>query len=189
MSKPHAEDVGAALQLHDADWIALSQLLIASINPVSIYKIENRYAGSGGEMRSVNLIVLLPNTDTKPMREYEPILQLKRLAASSIECSFHWAHTAAAWMIKGHTLFCRYLIPQNLIYDEGTLTLPEPDAAVVESMSEHIAEQFSIFFGKAESFYRCALLMLLECPEHPPALTLFMLHQAAKLGYRSILES
>lgn len=167
---------------------ALCRLLIDALRPACIFRVAHQAVAGSAAKQYLNLIVLLPDHSTAPIREYEPILQLAQHCAVPVHCSFHRVHTVADRIRNGHPFYCRYLVPQNLVYSHGPLTLPQTGALTLKQARLELRRRFTVSFRKAIHFDRSARSLHELAPEDPAVVT-FMLHQAVELGYRSVLES
>lgn len=163
----------------------LIQLLVNALAPARIYKVEHKDVETH-EAAYIDLLLVMPDSCITPFTELEPVLELGGLKDHRICCSLYKQATVLTELRKSHIFYRRFFTPQHLIYDNGTTTLPEQTREEREAMNEQVRQHFIRYRSKAWHFYESAKRL----PERgAEPVNAFLLHQAAELGFRAILET
>jgi HEPN domain-containing protein len=164
----------------------LVQLIVAAINPTKIYLLEHIEKTNTTTGGYIDLLIIISGKSTVPFTELEPILEMVYLKDQRVSCSLHNESHLLEGLRNGHIFYSLNCIPENLVYDDKTVSYPVTTPEALLDMKKQVQEKFAKAFERALHFHESAFFLY---QEHPSPIILFMLHQAVELTYRGILQS
>ena len=154
------------------------KLIIETIAPRMIFEV--RHPSVGNQNTSITeLLIVVPDSRQKRLSELEPILDLLTVSDRFFSCSLHTSSHIIDKLKSGHIYFSLVCIPQNLIYTNGMLELPEKPE-ILDNIVAETQKTFDTGHQKAQAFHTSAL------NQSERSLGLFMLQQAAELIFRTV---
>lgn len=103
----------------------------------------------------------------------------------TICCSLHSERNLLEALKDGHIFYSLHCKPENLVYDDGERTYPATPPELLATIKQKIRTGFRQYIQKALDFSETAGYLI---DTRPSDITLFLLHQAAELTYRGILN-
>jgi HEPN domain-containing protein len=164
----------------------LIQLIVAAIAPAKIYILHHKEMQGRPNGGYIDLLIIISGKCGVPYTELTPILEMAYLKDARVSCSLHSEGTVLDGLQKGHAFYSLHCIPENLVYDDKRIPFPVTSQEIIIQLKQHLRQTFTSYFNKAVDFYESAVL--LQQKQVSP-ITIFMLHQAAEMAYRSILQS
>lgn len=145
--------------------------IVQAISPEKIY------------MRESLLLIVLTNPSQKPLSEYKTLM-----AAVSLSEAFHYSLFNAGdlerLLQQGHLFYSTLCVEEHLVYDSGAPVLSQPLHRIISKTAQKAVRDFTAGYGRSRSFLRGATFYLAQ---DEPAMSAFMLHQAAEQVVRAIL--
>jgi uncharacterized protein len=164
----------------------LIQFIVAAIAPTKIYMLQDRNLATMATGGYIDLLIIISGKSEVSFREMEPVLEMAYLKDQRVSCSLHSEGNLLGGLRNGHVFYSLNCIPENLVYDDKTVTYPITTPEALLDMKNRVQEQFMKTFEKALHFYESAVSLN---QKHPSPIVSFMLHQAVELTYRGILLS
>jgi HEPN domain-containing protein len=159
------------------------RFIVETIHPVRIYCINHGPAiNEGGNW--MDLVIIVSNEhNAKPFNEYENIIEAGCINNARLSFSLHQACHVKSAMEEGYIFYSLVCIPENLVYDDGTLQWEQAPPEKKQAAVEKAAFIFQCGFNRAVAFLQTADTFS-QKEEYP--LAAFFLQQAAELCLRSL---
>lgn len=164
----------------------LIQFIVAAIAPAKIYMMKHQDVGTTIPDKYIDLLIVISPKNNRPFTELQPILDIAYLNDWRVSCSLHSEGNIIDGLRKGHVFYSLQCIPVNLIYDDKVTTYPVTSPEILREMKSKAYVKFEQNFANALDFHEGAVYLHENSASQ---LTGFMLHQAAELTYRGILQS
>ncbi|WPV65964.1 HEPN domain-containing protein [Chitinophaga sp. LS1] len=164
----------------------LIQFIVVAIAPTKIYMLQHTDITTTATDRYIDLLIIISGKSVSSFTEMEPVLEIAYLKDQRVSCSLHHESNLLGGLRNGHAFYSLNCIPENLVYDDKTVTYPITTPEALLDMKNRVQDQFMKAFEKALHFYESAVALY---QKHPSAIVSFMLHQAVELTYRGILLS
>lgn len=161
------------------------QCLVKLLAPQRIYlfKHQNTYADSH---YGYDVYIIIPERPGRKLVHLQPYLDLAGLSAIPITCSlFTWAKVKDGFN-KGQLFFLLNFNQRHLVYDDGSLSIPNLGFSEHLLAKEQMHRLFAPNFKLANAFLQGAFS---ESKREELCLAVFMLHQATEFTYRAFLLS
>lgn len=166
-------------------WLSsVVQLIIAALEPTKIYRVQHK--STSEDPGFVDLLIMIPANRGKPFAEMEPAVSLPFSTEVELNCTLHCESNVRRALQDGHLFYTFTIKPKNLIYDsKASDPFPQPTAEDLAALREKTANQWQQQSAKAVQFYKSAIDLCADSA----ALKVFMLHQAAELTLRAIIQN
>lgn len=162
----------------------LVQLIVATLSPSKIFMLEQK--GCGTEHHYTELLIMIPDNGTASFGEMDALLEIAVRKDRHVVCSLHNQGSVIQALRKGHLFYTLHCRPENIIYDDERTSYPVATTEVLETLRHSCREKFFRLFEKPRHFYETALV---PRQRQDTGITAFLLHQAAELAYRAVLQS
>lgn len=164
----------------------LIQLLVATIAPAKIYMLKQDETARNDSATIIDLLIVISGKQGVAFTELEPILNIACLQYPQVVCSLHHEGSVLEGLRKGHIFYSFHCTMDNLVYDNKVLDYPVTSPEHLLPVKQNALQIFNGNFRKAQEFYSSAESLY---QKNFSPLVVFMLHQAAELTYRAILQS
>jgi HEPN domain-containing protein len=164
----------------------LIQFMVTTIAPAKIYMMKYPDVNTTVPDKYIDLLIVISSKNNTPFTELQPILDIAYLNGWRVSCSLHSEGNVIDGLRKGHIFYSLQCIPENLIYDDKVTTYPVTPPEILREMKSKAYIKFEQNFANALDFHEGAVYLHENSTSR---LTGFMLHQAAELTYRGILQS
>ncbi len=164
----------------------LIQLIVAAIAPTKIFMMQHPDTVNPVKDHYIDLLIVIPSKQRMPFSELQPVLDMAYLNNCRVSCSLHDEGTIIEGLRKGHVFYSLHCIQDNLVYDDKSTVYPITPPEILQEMKTQGRLKFEQNFSKAVNFLKVAVF--LQQYNNPPIIG-FMLHQAAELTFRGILQS
>jgi HEPN domain-containing protein len=148
--------------------------------------LKHKDAANPATVGYIDLLIVVSCKNSVPFTELEPILEMPYVKDQLVSCSLHSEGNVLEGLRNGHIFYSLNCIPENLVYDDKTTNYPATTPEALQEVKKHVKEKFTQAFEKSQHFYESAVSLY---QSHPSQIIVFMLHQAAELTYRGILQS
>lgn len=101
-------------------------------------------------------------------------------------CSLHNEGNILEGLRDGHIFYASQCVPENLVYDDKVVAFPITPPEIMMKAKKEAYLIFEPNFTKALDFHVAAARLH---ESHNSLITVFLLHQAAELTFRGILQS
>jgi len=162
------------------------QFIVTTISPAKIYMLQHKNATDPATGGHIDLLIIMSGKNSVPFTELEPILEMPYVKDQRVSCSLHSEGNVLEGLRNGHIFYSLNCIPENLVYDDKTTKYPSTTPETLQKMKNRVQEKFAQAFEKSQHFYESAVSLH---KSDPSQIIAFMLHQAAELTYRGILQS
>lgn len=162
----------------------LIRFLVMAIHPAKIYQLKHA-ATQGATGSFIDFLLVLEGENTASFSEPELVLEMPYIKGQTVSCSLHNEANVLEALETGHVFYSRHCKPGNLIYDDGKETYPVTPPEVLAAIKQKIRTGFNRSIEKALDFSEAAGYFL---DTRYSDITPFLLHQAAELTYRAVLN-
>ena len=153
-------------------------MLRATIRPERIFLLQQK------EDIFVDLLIVVPDTFTKPFSHYETIIETAYFGIRDFSYSLMQAHALKQHIEEGHLFYVSACTEEKQVYSSSPLDLPQIPAAKKEELRAAAKEQFTGCMERAVTFFEGAKTYYESGNDR---MALFMLHQASELSFRAII--
>ncbi len=164
----------------------LIQLIVAATAPTKIFMMQHPDFDTAKKDNYIDLLIVIPPKNRTPFSELQPILDMAYVSDWRVSCSLHDEGTIIDGLRNGHVFYSLHCIPDNLVYDDKLTVYPITSPEILKEIKTQAQLKFEQSFSKALNFLDVAIFLQ---QNHAPPITAFMLHQAAELTFRGILQS
>lgn len=164
----------------------LIQFLVTTIAPAKIYMLKQDEVAGNDSATIMDLLIVISGKQGAAFTELEPIVNIACLQYPQVVCSLHHEGSVLEGLRKGHIFYSFHCITDNLVYDDKVLDYPVTSSEHLLPVKQNALQTFNGNFRKAQEFYSIAESLY---QKHFSPLVVFLLHQAAELTYRGILQS
>lgn len=162
------------------------ELLVAALEPELIFEVNHPHSTSSTRASYRDLLIILPDKNHRPFKEFEPTIELIIAGEDNVYCSLHKFSGLYQSIENGHIYFTRVCIPENVVYQRTFTKLPVAPAEKMLQVFQKSKREFTAGLDKAEKCYQGA--------QHyqqiqAAALAMFALHQAVETIFRTVAIS
>jgi HEPN domain-containing protein len=162
------------------------RFIVETIQPERIYCIRHEPVSVSSTGWTDLLVVLGKEHTSKPLADYETIIEAGCISGTHLSFSLHQAHHLRTAIEEAHIFYSLVCTPANLVYTNDTSPWPVPDPAKMQSSLENAAASFQAGFRRAAAFH-CMAVAAYEKTIYE--LAAFFLQQAVELCYRALLQA
>lgn len=155
----------------------LCRHLNALLQPQLVYALTANGTGY------TSLLFILPDSNTRPYKDYDELLQLAALHHPQVSISLHKYAAIHERLLAGHLFYSQACTRANLLYEGEGEPLPLPGKAALNALRRRAAAVFKKEFAMAATFLATAKTFIAQKDFTGSG---FMLHQAAELCLRSL---
>lgn len=163
----------------------LIQLIVSAVKPAKIYKMKHQDTGTGINKDFIDLLIVISPKNNTPFTELQPILDMTYLNDWQVSCSLHSEGNVIDGLRNGHIFYSLQCTAENLVYDDKAAAYPVTPPDILREMKAQAYLRFEQNFIKALDFHEGAVYLQ---ENQASLITGFMLHQAAELTFRGVLQ-
>ncbi|OMP75752.1 HEPN domain-containing protein [[Flexibacter] sp. ATCC 35208] len=162
------------------------QAIVKEALPERIFLINPISDGQSGENLQLELMVLLPETASKPFDEYHNSITAACKDMASVKILIRKAQEVYSFLQQGHIFYSVVCTDKALVYSINTVPLPVPEHLPVAEIREKAYKTFEQDTPKCEAFIDGARYYLLT---KKYGIAAFMLQQVVEHLLRAVIAS